>query len=73
MDIQELKKYIKLAPFLKDYCNIDASGSNSYVRHKIRGKDSANNPLSFNDTEKGQIRDGLTLLIADLKRQRGKK
>lgn len=63
MNIKQLKNYIKLNRFFEDYCGISYT---SHTRHKMRGKDSAGNKLSFTDQEKKAIKKGWRLLHADI-------
>lgn len=64
MDIQKVKPFIKLNKFFEHYCDIKYIG---YIKHKVRGKDSAGNPIDFTPAEKRKIRKGFNRLVAEMK------
>lgn len=64
MDIQKVKTYVKLNKFFEQYCGMKYVG---YVKHKVRGKDSANHDLDFTDEEKRRIRRGFNKMVKDMK------
>jgi hypothetical protein len=63
MDIELLKTFVKLNHFFEQYCGIKYS---SITRHKMRGRDSANKPLTFTDQEKKAIKKGWRLMTAEV-------
>jgi hypothetical protein len=63
MNIKLIKKFVKLNHFFEQYCGIKYS---SITRHKMRGKDSANKPLTFTDQEKRAIKKGWRMLNEEI-------
>jgi len=59
--MKEIFKYIKADTFFKEYLpHIKC------VKHKLRGKNSKGNPLSFSEAEKAEIKTALKTMFAHL-------
>lgn len=55
------KKFIKLEPFIKEYCP-DVTN----IKHKLRGVDGNKKPIDFSETEKAEINKGLKKFAKDI-------
>lgn len=59
--IRQIKTFIKIEPFFKKYLPHQKN-----FAHKIRGKNGRNNPLTFSDAEKNEIKLAINKLLTDL-------
>ncbi|MDW0314041.1 MAG: hypothetical protein QN716_01580 [Nitrososphaeraceae archaeon] len=63
-ELENVKKYVKLSRFLKDYCGIPY---NTRTKQKMSNKDSNGNIIGFTALDKVKIKAGFTGLSNQIK------